>query len=109
VPNKRHDSEEKFPFQSAGDDSPGGVFGKLARWWRGPSPVTVRVPTTPPGAITPGRALTPPSTRPAPSTPVSKVAPPPPGSGASIIQSTLPSGSGAERVHTALRLGQLEE
>jgi chromosome segregation ATPase len=37
-----------------------GLFAKLTRWWRGPSPVTVRVPSNPPGAIAAQRIPTPP-------------------------------------------------
>jgi chromosome segregation ATPase len=44
------------PKESASQKPPVGVMGKLTRWWRGPSPVSVRVPSNPPGAAGGGRA-----------------------------------------------------
>ena len=35
-----------------------GIIGRIVRWWRGPSPVTVRVPSNPPGSIAAERVPT---------------------------------------------------
>jgi peptidoglycan hydrolase CwlO-like protein len=99
-PHQPYETEESSSSQSGSDsravgsESSGGIFRKISRWWHGPSVVTVRVPSNPPGSIRTQRPFAPPG------------APPP--ANPTITQPTLPSGSGAERVHAVLKLEQTE-
>jgi DNA repair exonuclease SbcCD ATPase subunit len=66
VANKQSESGQRTISGSGGERPPsnppasGGLFSKISKWWRGPSPVTVRVPSNPPGGYAQQKIPTPP-------------------------------------------------
>lgn len=78
----------------------GGIIARLMRWWRGPSPVTVRIPSNPPGSMEAAELVSPPGV-------VPEQAPAPVSAHASGTPISGPS-SAVSQVHAALMVERLQ-